>query len=86
MCIKTVKSIGVDAAVESVKGHLQVLDMGKVLGVAGKVLEINPKAVLAKIDIRDEDVRLKIKNKLNLVIDFMQWPFIMVTGGQPWTW
>ena len=86
MCIKAVKSVGVSATIENVKGHLAVLDMGKVLGVAGKVLEINPKEVLKKMDLRDEDVRLAVKNKLNLVIDFMQWPFIMVTGGQPWTW
>ena len=86
MCVKAIKSVGIDATIDNVKGHLHDLDMGKVLGVAGKVLELDPKAMLKKIDIRDEDVKLKLKNKLNLIIDFMQWPFIMVTGGQPWTW
>lgn len=86
MCIKTVKSIGIDASIELVKDHLHDLDMGKCLGVAGKLLEVDYKKLIKKFDIRDEDVQLALKNKLNLIIDFMQWPFIMVTGGQPWTW
>ena len=86
MCIKTVKSIGIEASIEQVKDHLHDLDMGKALGVAGKLLEVDYKGLVKKFDIRDEDVKLALKNKLNLIIDFMQWPFIMVTGGQPWTW
>lgn len=86
MCIKTVKSIGIDASIELAKDHLHDLDMGKMLGVAGKLLEVDYKKLIKKFDIRDEDVQLALKNKLNLIIDFMQWPFIMVTGGQPWTW
>jgi len=86
MCIKTIKSIGCAAYVDQVKEHAAALDMGKVLGVFSFVLEVNPKDVLKKLDIRDEDVKFAVKKKLNLVIDFMQWPLIMLTGGQPWTY
>ena len=86
MCIKTVKSIGVDASIELAKDHLHDLDMGKMLGVAGKLLEVDFKKTLKNFDIRDEDVQFGVKKKLNLIIDFLQWPFIMVTGGQVWTW
>ena len=86
MCIKTVKSIGVDASIELAKDHLHDLDMGKMLGVAGKLLEVDFKKTLKNFDLRDEDVQFGVKKKLNLIIDFLQWPFIMVTGGQVWTW
>ena len=86
MCIKAIKSMGLKESIEYAKGHLEMIDMGKVLGVAGGLLEVNPKAVLKKLDIRDEDVKLKIKNKLNLIIDFLQWPYIMITGSQPWAY
>ena len=86
MCIKTVKSIGLGASVELLKDHIRDLDMGKMLAVAGGVLEADPKAFLKKFDLRDEDVQFAVKKKLNLVLDFMQWPFIFVTGKQPWTY
>jgi len=86
MCIKAIKSVGLAATVDSVKGHIADIDMGKILGVAGGLLEVDYKGLIKKFDIRDEDVKLLIKNKLNLVIDFMQWPLIMLTGSQPWTY
>lgn len=86
MCIKTVKSIGVEASLELLKDTVRDLDMGKMLAVAGGVLEADPKAILKKFDLRDEDVQLAVKKKLNLVLDFLQWPFIFVTGEQPWTY
>ncbi len=86
MCIKTVKSIGVEASLELLKDTVRDLDMGKMLAVAGGVLEADPKAFLKKFDLRDEDVRFAVKKKLNLLADFLQWPFIFVTGEQPWTY
>ena len=86
MCIKTVKSIGVEASLELLKDTVRDLDMGKMLAVAGGVLEADPKALLKKFDLRDEDVRFAVKKKSNLLIDFLQWPFIFVTGEQPWTY
>ena len=56
------------------------------LAVAGGVLEADPKALLKKFDLRDEDVRFAVKKKINLLVDFLQWPFIFVTGAQPWTY
>lgn len=78
--------MGLAATADYVKGHLEVIDMGKVLGFAGGILEVDFKGLLKKLDIRDEDVKLKVKNKLNLVIDFLQWPYIMITGSQPWSY
>ncbi len=86
MCIKTVKSIGVEASVELLKDTVRDLDMGKLLGVAGGLLEADPKAFLKKFDLRDEDVQFAVKKKLNLLVDFLQWPFIFVTGEQLWTY
>lgn len=86
MCIKTVKSIGVEASLELLKDTVRDLDFGKMLAVAGGVLEADPKAFLKKFDLRDEDVRFAVKKKLNLLVDFLQWPFIFVTGEQPWTY
>lgn len=86
MCIKTVKSIGVEASLELLKDTVRDLDMGKMLAVAGGVLEADPKALLKKFDLRDEDVQFAVKKKLNLLVDFLQWPFIFVTGEQPWTY
>lgn len=86
MCIKTVKSIGVEASLELLKDTVRDLDMGKMLAVAGGVLEADPKALLKKFDLRDEDVRFAAKKKINLLVDFLQWPFIFVTGEQPWTY
>ena len=80
MCIKTVKSIGVEASLELLKDTVRDLDMGKMLAVAGGVLEADPKALLKKFDLRDEDVRFAVKKKINLLVDFLQWPFIFVTG------
>lgn len=40
MCIKTVKSIGVEASLELLKDTVRDLDFGKMLAVAGGVLEI----------------------------------------------
>ena len=57
MCIKTVKSIGVEASLDLLKDTVRDLDMGKMLAVAGGVLEADPKALLKKFDLRDEDVR-----------------------------
>lgn len=86
MCIKTVKSIGVEASLELLKDTVRDLDMGKMLGVAGGLLEADPKAFLKKFDLRDEDVQFAVKKKLNLLVDFLQWPFIFVTGEQLWTY
>lgn len=86
MCIKTVKSIGVEASLELLKDTVRDLDMGKMLGVAGGILEADPKAFLKKFDLRDEDVQFEVKKKINLLVDFLQWPFIFVTGEQPWTY
>ncbi len=86
MCIKTVKSIGVEASLELLKDTVRDLDMGKMLGVAGGILEADPKAFLKKFDLRDEDVQFAVKKKLNLLVDFLQWPFIFVTGEQLWTY
>ena len=86
MCIKTVKSIGVEASLELLKDTVRDLDMGKLLGVAGGILEADPKAFLKKFDLRDEDVQFAVKKKINLLVYFLQWPFIFVTGEQPWTY
>lgn len=86
MCIKTVKSIGVEASLELLKDTVRDLDMGKMLGVAGGIFEADPKAFLKKFDLRDEDVQFAVKKKLNLLVDFLQWPFIFVTGEQLWTY
>ena len=86
MCIKTVKSIGVEASLDLLKDTVRDLDMGKMLAVAGGVLEADHKALLKKFDLRDEDVRFAVKKKINLLVDFLQWPFIFVTGAQPWTY
>ena len=86
MCIKTVKSIGVEASLELLKDTVRDLDMGKMLCVAGGILEADPKAFLKKFDLRDEDVQFAVKKKLNLLVDFLQWPFIFVTGEQLWTY
>ena len=86
MCIKTVKSIGVEASLDLLKDTVRDLDMGKMLAVAGGVLEADPKALRKKFDLLDEDVRLAVKKKINRLVDGLKWPFSFVAGAQPWTY
>ena len=46
MCIKTVKSIGVEASLELLQDTVRDLDMGKTLAVAGGDLQAETKANL----------------------------------------
>ena len=67
-----------DNLVETVK----YLDAGKILGVAGKLLEINPKDVVQKIKdkVTDEDTRLFVQSKVRLVGDILTWPISMISS------
>ena len=60
MCIKAIANFDYEAAKDNLVETVKYLDAGKILGVAGKLLEINPKDVAQKIKdkVTDEDTRL----------------------------
>ena len=45
MCIKAIANFDYEAAKDNLVETVKYLDAGKILGVAGKLLEINPKDV-----------------------------------------
>lgn len=65
MCIKAIANFDYEAAKDNLVETVKYLDAGKILGVAGKLLEINPKDVAQKIKdkVTDEDTRLFVQSK-----------------------
>lgn len=76
MCIKAIANYDFEAAKENVKQTIKYLDAGKLLGVAGLALELDPKVVVSKVKntLADEDFRIKVESKLRLVKDILGWP------------
>jgi len=76
MCIKAIANFDYEAAKDNLVETVKYLDAGKILGVAGKLLEINPKDVVQKIKdkVTDEDTRLFVQSKVRLVGDILTWP------------
>lgn len=70
------KNIDTNALIEDVKTTLKYLDGGKILGVGGKVLELDFKGMINKVkNIGAEDIVFGIESKLRLVKDMLGWPF-----------
>lgn len=82
MCIKAIANYDFEAAKDNLVETIKYLDAGKVLGVAGKLLEINPKDVAQKIKdkVTDEDPRLFVQSKVRLLGDLLTWPISMISG------
>lgn len=82
MCIKAIANFDFEAAKDNLVETVKYLDAGKILGVAGKLLEINPKDVAQKIKdkITDEDTRLFVQSKVRLVGDILSWPISMISS------
>ena len=82
MCIKAIANFDYEAAKDNLVENVKYLDAGKILGVAGKLLEINPKDVVQKIKdkVTDEDTRLFVQSKVRLVGDILTWPISMISS------
>ena len=82
MCIKAIANFDYEAAKDNLVVTVKYLDAGKLLGVAGKLLEINPKEVAQKIKdkVFDEDTRLFVQSKVRLVGDILTWPISMISS------
>lgn len=82
MCIKAIVNFDYEAAKDNLVETVKYLDAGKILGVAGKLLEINPKDVVQKIKdkVTDEDTRLFVQSKVRLVGDILTWPISMISS------
>lgn len=82
MCIKAIANYDFEAAKNNLCETIKYLDAGKVLGVAGKLLEIKPKDVVKKVQdkLADEDTRIFVESKIRLVSDILTWPVSMITG------
>ena len=75
MCIRTIKSIGLKEYASGLWNSIQEIDGGKILSSASSLLEVNVKAIKNKIDaLCDENTEFAIRDKLDLVKDFCQWP------------
>ena len=72
MCIRTIKSIGLKEYASGLWTSIKEIDGGKILSSASSLLEVNIKN---KIDaLCDENTEFAIRDKLDLVKDFCQWP------------
>ena len=87
MCIKAIANFDYEAAKDNLVETVKYLDAGKILGVAGKLLEINPKDVVQKIKdkVTDEDTRLFVQSKVRLVGDILTWPISMISSFTRYT-
>ena len=70
MCIRTIKSIGLKEYASGLWTSIKEIDGGKILSSASSLLEVNVKAIKNKIDA--------LRDKLDLVKDFCQWPINFV--------
>lgn len=83
MCIKAIKNFDFEAAKDNLHETIKYLDAGKVLGVLGGAMEeLHPKKIVAKVKdtLSDEDLRIKVDDKLHLVGDLLTWPVSMVSS------
>ena len=82
MCIKAIANFDFEAAKDNLVETVKYLDFGKVLGVAGKLLEIKPKDVVEKVKdkVTDEDTRIFVQSKLRLAGDVLSWPISMISS------
>ena len=78
MCIKAIANFDYEAAKDNLVETVKYLDAGKLLGVAGKLLEINPKEVAQKIKEAfygvaesEEANKFAVIGALNLYLDFV---------------
>ena len=65
MCIKAIANFDYEAAKDNLVETVKYLDAGKILGVAGKLLE---------------DTRLFVQRKVRLVGDILTWPISMISS------
>ena len=75
MCIKAIANFDFEAAKDHVKETIKYLDAGKILGVAGLALELDPKALVNKV--KD---KLSVQKKLRLVSDIVGWVPTYIEG------
>ena len=81
MCIQTIKSVGVKEYASELWTSIKEIDGGKILSSASSLLEVNVKAIKNKIDaLCDENTEFAIRDKLDLVKDFCQWPVNYIQG------
>lgn len=82
MCVKAISEIDFEATKNHVMETIKYLDSGKLLGVAGGLLELDPKAMVqkAKDKLTDEDSMLFIKSKVRLVSDILGWVPTYIEG------
>ena len=82
MCIKAIANFDFEAAKDHVKETIKYLDAGKILGVAGLALELDPKALVNKVKdkLSDEDFKLAVQKKLRLVSDIVGWVPTYIEG------
>ena len=76
MCIRTIKSIGLKEYASGLWNSVKEIDGGKILSSASELLEVNTKAIKKKLC--DENTEFAIRDKLDLVKDFCQWPINFV--------
>ena len=75
MCIRTIKSIGLKEYASGLWTSIKEIDGGKILSSASELLEVNTKAIKKKFEsLCDENTTFAIRDKLDLVKDFCQWP------------
>ncbi len=81
MCIQAIKSVGVKEYASELWTSIKEIDGGKILSSASELLEVNTKAVKKKIEsLCDENTKFAIRDKLDLVKDFCQWPVNYIQG------
>ena len=81
MCIQAIKSVGVKEYASELWTSIKEIDGGKILSSASSLLEVNVKSIKNKIDaLCDENTEFAIRDKLDLVKDFCQWPVNYIQG------
>ncbi len=74
MCIQAIKSVGVKEYASELWTSIKEID-------GGKMLEVNTKAIKKKLEsLCDENTAFAIRDKLDLVKDFCQWPVNYIQG------
>ena len=75
MCIQAIKSVGVKEYASELWTSIKEIDGGKILSSVSGLLEVNTKAIKKKLEsLCDENTAFAIRDKLDLVKDFCQWP------------
>ena len=79
MCIQAIKSVGVKEYASELWTSIKEIDGGKILSSVSGLLEVNTKAIKKKLEsLCDENTA--IRDKLDLVKDFCQWPVNYIQG------